>query len=59
MKSGDKVNTVRLSGDVQKKIEAIADRNHIAVTDVIRLCLLHVLPIIEKEGITIKPGKAS
>ncbi len=58
MKS-DKVNTVRLPIAMQKQVEAIANKYHLAITDVIRLALLQVLPVIEKEGITIKPGKQS
>jgi hypothetical protein len=58
-KAGKKPYTVRLPGDVQKKVEALADRNHLSANDVIRLCLLQVLPVIEREGITIKPGKAT
>jgi hypothetical protein len=54
----DHVNTVRLPIHLQKQVEAIADKYHLAITDVIRLALLHVLPIMDKEGITIKPGKA-
>jgi hypothetical protein len=57
MKS-DKVNTVRLPMHMQKQVETIANKYHLAITDVIRLALLQVLPVIEKEGITIKPGKA-
>jgi hypothetical protein len=57
MKSG-KANTVRLPIHLQKQVETIANKYHLAINDVIRLALLQVLPIIEKEGITIKPGKA-
>jgi hypothetical protein len=58
-KSGKKANSVRLPIDLQNVLESIAHRNSLAVNDVIRLCLLKVLPIVEKEGITIKPGKAT
>jgi hypothetical protein len=57
MNSG-KINTVRLPIHMQKQVEAIASKYHLAINDVIRLALLQVLPVIEKEGITIKPGKA-
>lgn len=54
-----KANAVRLPIEVQKKVETLADRHHLSVNDVIRLCLMQVLPVIEKEGITLKPGKVS
>jgi predicted transcriptional regulator len=49
-------NTIRLPYDLQKKVEKIADKNHLTINDVIRLCLMQVLPVIEKEGLTIKPA---
>jgi predicted transcriptional regulator len=51
--------TVRLPNDLQKKVERIAERNHLAVSDVIRIGLFQIIPIIEKDGITIQPGKTT
>jgi predicted transcriptional regulator len=55
-KDSAKPNTVRLPDDLQKKVEKIAEKNHLAVADVIRLCLAQALPAIEKNGLTIKPA---
>ena len=52
----DKTNTIRLPLDLQKKVEKIAATNHLAVADVIRLCLAQAVPAIEKNGLTIKPA---
>jgi hypothetical protein len=51
-----KVNSIRLPEDLQEKVERIAEKNHLAVSDVIRLCLAQALPAIEKNGLTIKPA---
>ena len=52
----EKANTVRLPPSLQKWVERVARRNHLAISDVIRLSLEKAIPVIEKEGITIKPG---
>ena len=54
--SPTKSNTIRLPLDLQKKVEKIAEKNHLAVSDVIRLCLSQALPAIEKNGLTIMPA---
>ena len=51
--------SLRLPEDVENKIEKIAKANNLSKVDVIRLCLTHAVPLIEKNGLMIVPVQSS
>ena len=47
---------VRLPKDLRKRIKKIAEINHLSEVAVVRYCLGHTVPAMEKNGLTILPG---
>lgn len=54
----DKPTQIRLPRELKTRIARIAEVNHIAEVDVIRLCLAQTIPTIEQHGLTILPPSA-
>jgi predicted DNA-binding ribbon-helix-helix protein len=51
----EKPQTVRLPMPLYKRLKKIADRNHLSVADIIRFALAEAIPVIERDGLTIRP----
>ena len=55
---GDALNKpmqLRLPRELKTRIVRIAEKNHLSEADVVRLCLAQMIPIIEKQGLTVQP----